>query len=68
MLSTEGSCFKEYFCIMAQKRKDGRIFNCYLAARIYDMLHDYCIKKGYTMTLVTEKAIEHYLKDKKADE
>ena len=50
---------------MAQKRKDGRIFNCYLAARIYDMLHDYCIKKGYTMTLVTEKAIEYYLKDKK---
>ena len=53
---------------MAQKRKDAKVFNCYLTTRIYDMLHDYCIKKGYTMTMITEKAIEYYLKNKKTEE
>ncbi len=53
---------------MTKKRKDGKVFNCYLTTQIYDMLHDYSIKNGYTMTRITEKAIEYYLKNKKADE
>jgi len=50
---------------MGKKRKDGKVFNCYLTTRIYDMLHDYSIRKGYTMTIITEKAIEYYLKNRK---
>ena len=53
---------------MAKKRKDGKVFNCYLTTQIYDLLHDYSIKNGYTMTMIMEKAIEYYLKNKKADE
>ena len=50
---------------MGKKRKDGKVFNCYLTTRIYDMLHDYSIRKCYTMTIITEKAIEYYLKNRK---
>lgn len=53
---------------MTKKRKDGKIFNCYLSAEIYEQLHDYCVKNDYTMTRVTEKAIEYYLKNRKMDE
>ncbi len=53
---------------MAKRKKDGKVFNCYLTTRIYDMLHDYSIKNGYTMTMITEKAIEYYMKNKKANE
>lgn len=53
---------------MAKKRKDGKVFNCYLATQIYDLLHDYSIKNGYTMTMIMEKAIEYYLKNKKTEE
>ena len=52
---------------MTKKRKDGKIFNCYLSAEIYEQLHDYCVKNDYTMTRVTEKAIEYYLKTSKTD-
>ncbi len=49
------------------KRKDGKVFNCYLNTQIYELLRDYCSKNGYTMTRITEKAIESYLKDKKTE-
>ena len=52
---------------MTKKRKDGKIFYCYLSADIYEQLHDYCVKNDYTMTRVTEKAIEYYLKTSKTD-
>jgi hypothetical protein len=68
MYLTDNLSFKEYFNNMAKKRKDGKVFNCYLTTQIYDLLHDYSIKKGYTMTMIMEKAIEYYLKNKKADE
>ena len=46
-----------------KKRKDAKVFNCYLDTEIYNLLHDYCLENGYTMTRITEKAIEHYLKE-----
>ncbi len=53
---------------MAERmRKDGKVFNCYLNTQIYENLHEYCAKNGYTMTRITEKAIESYLKDKKKE-
>ncbi len=53
---------------MEKKRKDARIFNCYLNTQIYDQLYKYCAKHGYTMTRITEQAIESYLKNKKETE
>ncbi len=49
---------------MEKRRKDARIFNCYLETQIYEQLYKYCSENGYTMTRITEKALEAYLKDK----
>lgn len=46
---------------LTRKRKDGRIFNCYLSAEIYDLLDGYSIRTGLTKTMITERAIKQYL-------
>lgn len=53
---------------MARNKKDGRIFNCYLRSEIYDLLDKYSIKTGLTKTLVTERAIEQFLRRVSAKE
>lgn len=46
---------------LTRKRKDGRIFNCYLSSEIYKLLDEYSIRTGLTKTTITEKAIKQYL-------
>lgn len=45
----------------ARKRKDGRIFNCYLSSEIFKLLDEYSIRTGLTKTMITERAIKQYL-------
>ena len=44
-----------------RKKKDGKIFNCYLSSEIYDLLDEHSIRTGLTKTMITERAIKQYL-------